>query len=443
MIEINPVLITILMFGGLLLGLFMGHPLAFILGGLSVIFGFLSWGPSMFHIFANRIMGVMDNLILAAIPLFIFMANLLQESGVADNLFESLRYLLGPIRGGVAMAVVVVCTVFAACTGVIGASVVTMALLAMPMMLRYGYDKSLTCGTICAGGTLGILIPPSIMLVLMGDQTGLSVGKLFLGGLVPGVVLSILYIGYIAIVCGRNPEKGPPLSPEERAAVPVPKRISMAAINLVPPALLIIGVLGAIFSGIATPTEASGVGAFLAFLMTFVYRRFSWRMLKAVIVSTGRTVSMVMIILVGASCFTGVFLGLGGKEVLMDLIWTLGLGNKWLMLAIMMIIVFILGALIDWIGIIYITFPVFLPIAEQLGFDLLWFVVLVSVNLQNSFLSPPFGYALFYLKGVAPPGVTTEDVYRGIVPFIALQLVGLTICILFPDLITYLPGFIK
>jgi len=443
MIEINPVLITILMFGGLLLGLFMGHPLAFILGGLSVIFGFLSWGPSMFHIFANRIMGVMDNLILAAIPLFIFMANLLQESGVADNLFESLRYLLGPIRGGVAMAVVVVCTVFAACTGVIGASVVTMALLAMPMMLRYGYDKSLTCGTICAGGTLGILIPPSIMLVLMGDQTGLSVGKLFLGGVVPGVVLSILYIGYIAIVCGMHPEKGPPLSPEERAAVPVPKRISMAAVNLVPPALLIIGVLGAIFSGIATPTEASGVGAFLAFLMTFVYRRFSWRMLKAVIVSTGRTVSMVMIILVGASCFTGVFLGLGGKEVLMDLIWTLGLGNKWLMLAIMMIIVFILGALIDWIGIIYITFPVFLPIAEQLGFDLLWFVVLVSVNLQNSFLSPPFGYALFYLKGVAPPGVTTEDVYRGIVPFIALQLVGLTLCILFPDLITYLPGFIK
>ncbi len=316
MLELSPVLITILMFGGLLVGLFMGHPLAFILGGLSVIFGFLSWGPSMFHIFANRIMGVMDNLILAAIPLFIFMANLLQESGVADNLFESLRYLLGPIRGGVAMAVVVVCTVFAACTGVIGASVVTMALLAMPMMLRYGYDKSLTCGTICAGGTLGILIPPSIMLVLMGDQTGLSVGKLFLGGLVPGVVLSILYIGYIAIVCGRNPEKGPPLSPEERAAVPVPKRISMAAVNLVPPALLIIGVLGAIFSGIATPTEASGVGAFLAFLMTFVYRRFSWRMLKAVILSTGRTVSMVMIILVGASCFTGVFLGLGGKEVL-------------------------------------------------------------------------------------------------------------------------------
>ncbi len=443
MIQIDPVLMTILMFGMLLIGLFMGHPLAFVLGGLSVLFGFISWGPAGFHIFANRIVGVMDNLILAAIPLFIFMANLLQESGVADNLFESLRYLLGPIRGGVAMAVVVVCTVFAACTGVIGASVVTMALLAMPMMLRYGYDKSLTCGTICAGGTLGILIPPSIMLVLMGDQTGLSVGKLFLGGVVPGVILSTLYIGYIAIVCGRNPAKGPPLSLEERAAVPVPKRISMAAINLVPPALLIIGVLGAIFSGVATPTEASGVGAFLAFLMTFVYRRFSWKMLKAVILSTGRTVSMVMIILVGASCFTGVFLGIGGKEVLMNLIWTLGMGNKWLMLAIMMFIVFILGALIDWIGIIYITFPVFLPIAEQLGFDLLWFVVLVSVNLQNSFLSPPFGYALFYLKGVAPPGVTTEDIYRGIVPFIALQLVGLTICILFPDLITYLPGFIK
>jgi tripartite ATP-independent transporter DctM subunit len=278
MFELSPALTTFLMFAGLLIGLFMGHPLAFILGGLAVIFGLISWGTTAFFTFSNRLVGVMDNFILAAIPLFIFMANLLQHSGVADNLFLSLRYLMGPVRGGVAMAVVIVCTVFAACTGVIGASVVTMALLAMPIMLKYGYDKSLTSGTICAGGTLGILIPPSIMLVLMGDQTGLSVGKLFLGGLFPGVVLSALYITYIAIVCGRRPELGPPLSLEERLAVPVKKRISMAAINLVPPTLLIIGVLGAIFSGIATPTEASGVGAFLALLMTIAYRRFNWKM---------------------------------------------------------------------------------------------------------------------------------------------------------------------
>jgi len=340
------------------------------------------------------------------------------------------------------MAVVVVCTVFAACTGVIGASVVTMALLAMPMMLKYGYDKSLTAGTICAGGTLGILIPPSIMLVLMGDQTGLSVGKLFLGGLFPGVILSILYITYIAIICGRRPELGPPLSLEERMAVPVKKRISMAAINLVPPTLLIVGVLGAIFSGIATPTEASGVGAFLALLMTIAYRRFNWKMFKEVVLSTGKTVSMVMLVLVGASCFTGVFLGIGGGQVLTDLIMTLGMGNKWLIFFIMMFIIFILGALIDWIGIIYITFPIFLPIVEKLGFDQLWFVICVSVNLQNSFLTPPFGYALFYLKGVAPPGVTTEDVYKGIFPFIVLMLIGLFLCILFPNWVLYLPSLI-
>jgi len=442
MLELSPALITFLMFAGLLIGLFMGHPLAFILGGLAVSFGLISWGPAAFFTFSNRIVGVMDNFILAAIPLFIFMANLLQHSGVADNLFLSLRYLMGPVRGGVAMAVIVVCTVFAACTGVIGASVVTMALLAMPIMLKYGYDKSLTAGTICAGGTLGILIPPSIMLVLMGDQTGLSVGKLFLGGVIPGIILSTLYIGYIAFVCGRRPEMGPPLSLEERMAVPVKKRISMAAINLVPPTLLIIGVLGVIFSGIATPTEASGVGAVLALLMTIAYRRFSWKMFKEVVLATGRTVSMVMIILVGASCFTGVFMGVGGGEVLSDLIMTLGMGNKWLILFIMMFIVFFLGALIDWIGIVYITFPVFLPIADKLGFDKLWFVICISVNLQNSFLTPPFGYALFYLKGVAPPEVTTEDVYKGIVPFVTLMLIGLFICILFPSWVLYLPSLI-
>lgn len=440
--DISPELMTFLMFAVLLCGLFMGHPLAFILGGLAVIFGLIGWGASAFFMFANRIVGLMDNIILAAITMFIFMANLLQNSGVAEGLFESLRYLLGPIRGGVAMAVVVVCTVFAACTGVIGASVATMGLLAMPTMLKYGYDKSLTSGTICAGGTLGILIPPSIMLILMADQTGLSVGKLFLGGVIPGIVLSCLYIGYIAVVCGWKPELGPPLSPEERSAVPVKKRIAMASISLVPPVLLIIGVLGAIFSGVATPTEASGVGAFLALLMTIAYRRFSWSMLRDAVVATGKTVCMVMLILVGASCFTGVFLGIGGGKVLTNLILTLGLGNKWLILAIMMAIVFFLGALIDWIGIIYITFPIFLPIAEQLNFDRLWFVVCLAVNLQNSFLTPPFGYALFYLKGVAPPVVTTEDVYKGIVPFIVLMLIGLTICILFPSLVTSLANLI-
>jgi tripartite ATP-independent transporter DctM subunit len=363
-------------------------------------------------------------------------------SGVADDLFDSLRYLLGRLRGGVALSVVVVCTIFAACTGVIGASVVSMGLLALPMMLKYGYDKKLTAGTIMAGGTLGILIPPSIMLIVMGDQSGLSVGKLYIGSVVPGIILSALFIIYIAIRCGVRPELGPPLSVEESRQVPVKKRLKMASISLVPPALLIIGVLGAIFSGFATATEAAGVGAFLALLMTMGYRRFNWKMVKETTVSTAKTVSMVMIVLVGATCFTGVFMGMGGGKALTSFILGLGLG-KWGTFALMNLIVFILGSLIDWIGIVYITFPIFLPIVEKLGFDPLWFVVILAVNLQTSFLTPPFGYALFYMKGIASKDLTTAEVYQSIVPFIVLQLIGVALCVLFPNAILVPASWIK
>jgi tripartite ATP-independent transporter DctM subunit len=442
MVDSTLVLLTILMFVGLFLGLFLGHPLAFVLGGLAVIFGLVSWGPACFPLFINRIIGLTDNFILVAVPMFILMANLLMYSGVADDLFDALRYLLGPIRGGVALAVVVVCTVFAACTGVIGASVVSMGLLALPMMIRYGYDKKLSAGTIMAGGTLGILIPPSIMLIVMGDQSGLSVGKLYIGSVVPGLVLSVLFIIYIAIRCAIRPNLGPPLSLEERQRVPMKKKLAMASISLVPPALLIIGVLGAIFSGWATATEAAGVGAFLALLMTIGYRRFSLKMLKETTISTAKTVSMVMIILVGATCFTGVFMGMGGGKVLTSFILGLGLG-KWGTFFLMNFIVFILGSLIDWIGIVYITFPIFLPIAEQLGFDLVWFVVILAVNLQTSFLTPPFGYALFYMKGIASKELTTGGIYQSIVPFLVLQVIGVIICTLFPNLILVPASWIK
>lgn len=442
MIEMDPLLITILMFVGLFIGLFLGHPLAFVLGGLAVIFGLTAWGPSCFPLFVNRILGLTDNFILVAAPMFILMANLLMHSGVADDLFDSLRYLLGPLRGGVALAVVLVCTVFAACTGVIGASVVTMGLLALPMMLKYGYDKKMSAGTIMAAGTLGIIIPPSIMLIVMGDQSGLSVGKLFIGSVAPGLVLAALFLIYIAIRCARRPELGPPLSPEERARVPMRKRVVMASISLFPPALLILGVLGAIFTGFATATEAAGLGAFLALLMTIGYRRFSWKMLKETTISTARTVSMVLIILVGATCFTGVFMGIGGGKVLTNFILGLGLG-KWGTFFLMNFIVLILGSLIDWIGIVYITFPIFLPIAEKLGFDQLWFVVILAVNLQASFLTPPFGYALFYMKGIASKSLTTAGIYQSILPFLILQVIGLVICILFPDLILYPASWIK
>jgi tripartite ATP-independent transporter DctM subunit len=442
MIELDPVLMTFLMFFGLIVGLLLGHPLAFVLGGLAVIFGYLSWGPLSFVLFTNRIIGLLDNFILVAVPMFILMANLLMQSGVADKLFDTLRYLLGPLRGGVALAVVAVSTVLAACTGVVGASVVSMGLLAFPMMSRYGYDKRLSCGTICAGGTLGILIPPSIMLIIMADNSGLSVGRLFIGSIIPGLILAILYMLYIVILCYFRPELGPSLSLEERRQVSVRQRLKMALTSFVPPLLLIAGVLGSIFSGIATPTEASGIGAFIALLMTIAYGRFSWKMLKDTTLSTAKTVSMVMIILVGATCFTGVFMGIGGGKVLSSLILGLGLG-KWGTFAAMMIVIVVLGAFIDWIGIVYLTFPIFLPIALELGFDPLWFVVVVAVCLQTSFLSPPFGYALFYMKGIAGEELTTADIYMSILPFLGLIGVGIIILMIFPQLITVPAGLIR
>jgi tripartite ATP-independent transporter DctM subunit len=435
MLNIDPITITILMFGGLLLGLFLGHSLAFVFGGLAVIFGYLTWGPASFFMFSSRIIGLMDNFILVAVPMFILMANLLNNSGIADKLFESLRYLMGPIRGGIALAVVIVCTLFAACTGVIAASIVSMGLLGLPIMLKYGYDKELSCGTICAGGSLGILIPPSIMLVVMADMTGLSVGKLFIGSAVPGLMLAFLYSLYIVVLCWFRPALGPPMLKEERSLVPMAKILKMALVSLVPPVILIAGVLGSIFTGIATATEASAVGACLALLMTVVYGRFSWKMLEEVTLSTAKTVAMVMMILVGATCFTGVFMGSGGGNAVASLILGLGLG-KWGTFFIMHIVIFVLGMFLDWIGIVYLTFPIFIPIAVELGFDPLWFVVVSALNLQTSFLTPPFGYALFFMKGIASKDLTTAQIYRSVLPFVAIIALGILLFILFPGIIT-------
>jgi tripartite ATP-independent transporter DctM subunit len=434
----SPEFITIGMFVGLLIGLFLGHPLAFVLGGLAVIFGYFGdWGTASFYMFLNRTWGIMDNYILVCIPLFIFMAQMLDQSGVAEDLFDTMRYLFGPVRGGIAVAVVVVSTLFGACTGIIGASVVTMGLLSMPVMLKYNYNKRLASGAVCAGGTLGILIPPSIMLVVMADQAATSVGKLFAGAIIPGLILSTLYIGYILIRCAFRPHEGPPLSLEERQSITKFQLLKMVLRSMVPPMILILGVLGSIFAGIATPTEAAGVGALLAFIMTVAYGKFSLQNLKTAAINTAKTTSMVIMILVGAACFASIFLGSGGGEVVQDFILGIGFG-KWGTFIIMMIILFFLGMFIDWIGIIMITFPVFLPIAKELGFDKVWFVVTMAVMLQDSFLTPPFGYALFYLKGVAPPEVKTSDIYWGAFPFWRLMELGLIIVVVWPATITWL-----
>ncbi len=437
----SPGTVAVGMFVSLLVGLFMGRELAFVLGGIALIFGYLAWGPSSFYMFVNRAWGMMDSYILVCIPLFIFMAQLLDQSGVAEELFDTMRYLFGPVRGGIAIAVVVVSTLFGACTGIIGASVVTMGLLGLPVFMKYKYNIRLACGCICAGGTLGILIPPSIMLVVMADQSALSLGKLFAGAVIPGLILSGLYVGYILLRCWIKPQDGPALSKEERAAMPFGKLILKVLKSLVPPMILILGVLGSIFAGVATPTEAAGVGAVLAFLMTLAYRRFTWKGLYVSVVNTAKTSSMVIIILVGAACFSSVFMGAGGGDVVKEFILGLGWG-KWGTYFIMMVILFFLGMFLDWIGIIMITFPLFLPIAKQLGFDMVWFVVSIAVMLQDSFMTPPFGYALFYLRGVAPPEVKTSDIIMGGFPFWRLMEVGLIIVVIWPQTILWLPNIL-
>jgi tripartite ATP-independent transporter DctM subunit len=442
MIEIHPVLATILMFGAILVGLSLGHPVAFVLGGVATIFGLLGWGPDALYIFTGRVFDAATNHILIAIANFILMASFLGKSGVSERIFRSMMYLFGPMNGAIALAAIVWCALEAACTGVIGASVVSMTILAMPVMLKYHYDKHLSCGSIAAGGSLSILIPPSIMLVMMADQSGVSVGKLFAAGLGPGVVLSALFFLYIVLITAFHPRKGPALPLEERGALSAGQKAKYILVNMVPAAILIIGVLGSIWTGVATPTEASGVGAFIAFILMIIYEGYDRKAFLECVWSAARTTCMVMTIIIGASVFTAVFLGLGGGDVIRDTIYQFDFLGKWGMLGIMMFMVFIMGFIIDWIAIVYITFPIFLPISNDLGFDLIWFIIMMAVNLQVSFLSPPVGYALFYMKTTVPSEITLVDIYKGVFPFILIQLIGLVLLWLYPPMATYLPDII-
>lgn len=435
---LSPEVLAIGMFTGLLIGLFMGHPLAFVLGGLSVIFGFLGPGPQVFGTIINRVYGAMDNYVLVAVPLFIFMARLLSDSGVTDRMFDVLRQLLGPVRGGLTLAVIGVSVLLAATTGIIGASMTVMGLLALPSMMQHNYQKEMSCGAIAAGGSLGILIPPSIMLIIMGSYASLSVGRLFAAALIPGIVLAVLYGLYVGVRSFIQPELGPPMTREERDAVTTRSLLGMVARLVVPPLLLVLGVLGSIFAGIATATEAASIGAFMALLLVIAYGRFTWRGFYESVVDAGKTTTMVLFVVVGATAFTGVFISGGGIDVASEFVTGLGLG-KWGTLVVMLLMVFVLGMFLDWLGIILICFPLFLPLAAEFGFDKLWFVVIIALVLQTSFLTPPFGYALFYLKGVAPAGVETGHIYRGVMPFIGLILFGTFLCTVYPQLIMWLP----
>lgn len=434
----SPELLTVGMFGGLLVGIFLGHPLAFVLGGLAIIFAALGPGMVIMPILIGRLYSQMENYILIAIPMFILMARLLSDSGVTEKMFDALRLMFGRLQGGIAIAVIIISVMLAATTGIIGASMTVMGMLALPSMLKYGYQKELTTGVIAAGGSLGILIPPSIMLIILGSYAGVSVGQLFAAALMPGLLLATIYAVYVIVVTQVKPEWGPPASDEELSAVSRGEVYRMLLSSAVPPILLILGVLGSIFAGWATATEAAAIGAALTLMLVIVYGRFSWRLLLDALIATAKTSAMVLLVVLAATAFTGVFVAIGGTAVVSGMIDHLGLG-PWATFAVMMLLVVLLGMFLDWLGIVLICLPIFLPISNGFGFDPLWFVMMVAITLQTAFLTPPFGYALFYLEAVAPKDVTLGHIYRGILPFVGLIVLAVILCAVFPPIITWLP----
>ncbi|PMR72127.1 TRAP transporter large permease, partial [Billgrantia endophytica] len=438
--SLSPELLTLFMFGGLLVGLFMGHPLAFVLGGVAVMGAYLGPGPRVLGTIINNIYGnAMDNYVLVAIPLFVLMARFLNDSGVTEKMFEVMRLLLAQLRGGLALTVVIVSVLLAATTGIVGASIAVMGMIALVPMLKYGYNKELSTGVIMASGCLGILIPPSIMLILMASYSPVSVGALFAGALVPGLLLGAMYALYVLVICHLKPSYGPPVAVEERAEYSTGQLMMMLVKYVLPPMSLILGVLGALFTGIATATEASAIGVLIAFLLFMIFGDRRIGTCFRTMIDASKTTTMVMLVLVGATAFTGVFSRGGGMTVINDLVMAMP-GGTIGALIFMFALVFVLGMFLDWTGIVLLSFPIMLPIINQMGIDVLWFVVMVAVVLQTSFLTPPFGYALFYMKGVSPKGVEIVDLYKAVVPFVALILLACVLMAFFPWLITGLPS---
>ena len=428
-----------LMFVAVLLLLFTGYPVAFALGGTALVFAALGvwtgyFGWELMMAMPERTFGVMSNYLLLSIPFFIFMGVMLEKSGLAEDLLETIGILFGRVRGGLALAVVFVGALLAAATGVVGASVTAMGVISLPVMLRYGYDRSLAAGTITAAGTLGQIIPPSVVLIVLADQLGVSVGALFFGSLVPGLMLTGLYALYVIGVAIFRPEAVPVL-PAEVRKITGSKLLRRLALVMLPPLLLILVVLGSIFAGVATPTEAGALGALGAVLLAALNRRLTLANVSQALDTTTRLTIMVMFLLIGSTAFALVFRGLYGDIWIEELLTNLPGGALGLLL-VANLAIFLLGFFLDFFEIAFILLPLLAPPAALLGIDMVWFGVMIGMNLQTSFLTPPFGMALFYLRGVAPPELTTRDIYRGAVPFIVLQLIGLALIILFPQLVS-------
>jgi|FLOH01.1.fsa_nt_gi tripartite ATP-independent transporter DctM subunit len=430
--------ITIVLFASLVVGLLTGLPLVYILGGLSVIFTWLFLGSTSLIIVSATAFGVMNNFILIAIPLFVFMGLVLQHSGIAEAMYEMMYKWVGGIKGGLAMGTVVICTIFAAMSGISGAATVSMGVIALPSMLKHDYHKNIAVGSISAGGALGILIPPSVLMIVYGVFAGESIGALFAGGVIPGFLLALMFILYIGIRCHFNPAMGPAVPKSERATWGE-KMTSLRAVIL--PIVLIFLVLGTIFKGVATPTEAAAIGALGALLCAAFSKKLSWKVFNSSLQQSLKLSCMVIWIIIGGACLTGIYTSLGAVDFIREMVSMLPV-SRYVILIGMQISLIFLGMLLDPGGIIMICTPVFVPVIKALGFDPVWFGVLFIVNMEMSYLTPPFGFNLFYMKSIVPDSISMIDIYKSVLPFVGIQATLLVLLVVFPELATWLPGIL-
>jgi tripartite ATP-independent transporter DctM subunit len=429
-------LLTLLFFGSLLVFLVLGLPLAFVLGGVSVVFLYFTWGPESFYMVASQMWGSMNSFTLVAIPLFVFMAMILERTGVAHALYRMMHLWWGGLRGGLAIGTVGICTIFAAMVGISGAAVVTMGTIALPAMLERGYDKRMAIGCISAGGGLGILIPPSVLMILYSLITGVSVGKLFAAGVIPGILLAVLISAYIFIRCWLQPAMGPALDKAERGSWG-DKFQALRAVLL--PMVIVLMVLGSIMLGLATPTEAAAVGVLGAIISAAVHRQLSWSLLRESSLRTLRLTGMIVWILFAAHAFSAAYQGMGAQSFIEGLMTYIP-GGAWGTIFFIQAVLFLLGMVLDPVGIMLITLPVFLPVVTSLGFDPIWFGVLFIINMEIGYQTPPFGFNLFYLKGIVPKSVSMGDIYRSVIPYTLVMILGLVLIMIFPEIAIWLPS---
>lgn len=438
MLALGPEWLTIILFGSLVLLLLAGLPLVFAIGGVATLFIIFLWGPHALPVLANRTYMAMDMFLLVAVPMFIFMGAMLQRCGIAEDMYELMYHWLGGLRGGLAAGTVLICTMFAAMVGISGAATTSMGLIALPSMLKRGYDKQIAVGCISAGGSLGILIPPSVLMIILALTSRVSVGEMFIAGVLPGLLLSGLFVTYILVRCYFQKDMGPSVPEAER--LPLGERIKLAG-ALVLPIGLILAVMGSMFFGIATPSEASAIGALGAILSALVKRTFNWESFTSALFITLRLSAMVIWIVFAASAFTALYAVTGANSLVSSLIK--GVGDPWMVVITMQLILFVLGMFFDPTGIVLLTAPIFFPIITSLGFDPLWFAILFVINMELAYLTPPFGFNLFYMKAVVPPSISMMDIYKSQTPFVLLMMLGLILCMIFPGIITWLPSLMR